>query len=99
MLLVAGGLVLFATLFYLDARGEERRMEQRQVTRDAQIQRGDRTVERSTTGQLVSSKLKPVDDEWILKRLDRWGRSQDMPFLGPNKAQVFRQLVNSLPQK
>ncbi len=39
------------------------------------------------------SRLKDVDDEWILRRLERWGRKDGMPFLGPKKAEVVRRLV------
>ena len=56
----AGGLLVFSLLFFLDVKGEEQRVQKRQEVRDAQIMRGDRTVERSSTGELVSSKLKPV---------------------------------------
>jgi hypothetical protein len=34
-----------------------------------------------------------VDDEWILRRLERWGRRDGMPFLGPQKAGALKVLV------
>jgi predicted O-methyltransferase YrrM len=34
-----------------------------------------------------------VDDDWILRRLERWGRRDMMPFLGPQKAGAVRALV------
>jgi hypothetical protein len=39
------------------------------------------------------SKLKEVDDEWILRRLKRWGRRDNMPFLGPEKAAVVQDII------
>lgn len=41
------------------------------------------------------SKLKPVDAAWILRRLERWGRRDEMPFLGPTKARMVQDLVRS----
>jgi hypothetical protein len=29
------------------------------------------------------SRLKPVDDNWILRRLDRWGNKDKLPMIGP----------------
>eukprot|EP00959_Pyramimonas_sp_CCMP1952_P010293 215525-Pyramimonas_sp.AAC.1 len=87
------GLVVFSVLFFLDVKGEEQRVQQRQEVRDRQIELGDRVVERNETGELVASKLKPVDDEWILKRLDRWGKKEDMPFLGPKKASMMQDMI------
>jgi hypothetical protein len=34
-----------------------------------------------------------VDDDWIARRLERWGKRDGMPFLGPNKAAILQQLV------
>lgn len=39
------------------------------------------------------SRLKEVDDEWILRRLERWGRRDNMPFLGPEKAALVQDVV------
>ena len=39
------------------------------------------------------SRLKPVDDDWILRRLERWGRKDQMPFLGPKKGVILQGLV------
>jgi len=30
-----------------------------------------------------------VDDTWILRRLERWGRKDAMPFLGPKKGAIL----------
>ena len=40
------------------------------------------------------SRLKEVDDEWILRRLERWGRRDNMPFLGPEKAEIVKGIVH-----
>jgi len=34
-----------------------------------------------------------VNDDWILRRLEKWGRREGMPFLGPQKAAILQQLV------
>lgn len=34
-----------------------------------------------------------VNDDWILHRLEKWGRRENMPFLGPKKAAILQQLV------
>ena len=37
--------------------------------------------------------LKEVDDEWIIRRLERWGRKDNMPFLGPQKAGILQDII------
>lgn len=39
------------------------------------------------------SVLKEVDDEWILRRLERWGKKDNMPFLGPQKAGILQEII------
>lgn len=39
------------------------------------------------------SNLKEVNDEWILRRLERWGKRDGMPFLGPAKGALLQRLV------
>ncbi len=34
-----------------------------------------------------------VNDDWIVRRLERWGRRDGMPFVGPTKGAVLQQLV------
>lgn len=34
-----------------------------------------------------------VDDEWILRRLERWGKKDGMPFLGPKKGAILQRIV------
>lgn len=86
-------LVVFVALFLWDNSAEQKRVEDRERIREAQITRGDREVFTTADGD-TRSKLKPVDDEWIIRRLDRWGKSQDMPFLGPTKAQLLAELID-----
>jgi cephalosporin hydroxylase len=40
------------------------------------------------------SKLKEMDDEWIVRRLERWGKRDGMPFMGPEKTAILQQLVS-----
>ena len=37
--------------------------------------------------------LKEVDDEWIIRRLERWGKKDNMPFLGPQKAGILQDII------
>jgi hypothetical protein len=37
--------------------------------------------------------LKEVDDEWIIRRLERWGKKDNMPFLGPQKASILQDVI------
>ena len=39
------------------------------------------------------SRLKEVDDEWIVRRLERWGEKDGMPFIGPDKADIIQGIV------
>ncbi len=34
-----------------------------------------------------------VDDDWIARRLERWGKRDNMPFIGPAKGTILQQLV------
>jgi hypothetical protein len=34
-----------------------------------------------------------VNDDWIMRRLERWGRRDGMPFVGPEKAALLQGLV------
>jgi hypothetical protein len=98
--------MLFVALFLWDNSAEQKRVEDRERIRQAQITRGDREVRElalvpclalwgntrllshrrcgdwlsfacmqlfTTADGDTRSKLKPVDDEWIIRRLDRWG--------------------------
>ncbi|KAF6253956.1 S-adenosyl-L-methionine-dependent methyltransferase [Scenedesmus sp. NREL 46B-D3] len=86
------GLLVFAGLFYADQAAGEARVEQRRQLRQAQIRSGDREVLLDEQGQKVS-RLREVDDDWIARRLERWGKRDGMPFLGPSKAAIVQQLV------
>lgn len=88
----AAGLAVFAALFVYDQKQAEQRVEQRARLRKAQIEFGDREVFYNEEGEKMS-KLKEVDDDWILRRLDRWGRRDNMPFLGPDKSAILQGIV------
>eukprot|EP00951_Prasinocladus_malaysianus_P036946 scaffold393030_cov44-Prasinocladus_malaysianus.AAC.2 len=60
--------------------------------RDAQIEFGDREVFVNDKGQKMS-KLKEVDDDWIVRRLERWGRRDQLPLVGPKKGAILQQLI------
>ena len=47
----------------------------------------------SLSDEFVVCALLQVDDEWILRRLERWGKREGMPFIGPKKAILLQQLV------
>eukprot|EP01023_Acetabularia_acetabulum_P007627 TRINITY_DN13351_c0_g1_i6.p2 TRINITY_DN13351_c0_g1~~TRINITY_DN13351_c0_g1_i6.p2 ORF type:complete len:369 (-),score=56.17 TRINITY_DN13351_c0_g1_i6:245-1351(-) len=92
------GVVLFTALFFIDRRAGETRVEQRKKLRDAQIAFGDREVYTNTSGEKMS-KLKEVDDDWIIRRLERWGQKDNMPFLGPKKAVILQDLLKEKQPK
>jgi hypothetical protein len=52
--------------------------------RQRQIQFGDRDVYFNSEGRKMS-RLKHVDADWVLRRLERWGKRDNMPFIGPKK--------------
>ena len=56
--------------------------------RQRQIQFGDRDVYFNDEGRKMS-RLKHVDADWVLRRLERWGRRDNMPFIGPKKVWLF----------
>lgn len=45
--------------------------------REAQIRLGDREIFLNEKGERMS-RLKEVNDEWILRRLERWGKRVSM---------------------
>eukprot|EP00878_Enallax_costatus_P014687 GHUV01015363.1.p1 GENE.GHUV01015363.1~~GHUV01015363.1.p1 ORF type:complete len:364 (+),score=98.26 GHUV01015363.1:1246-2337(+) len=92
------GLLVFAALFFNDQSAADRRIEQRREIRQAQIRQGDRVVFVNEQGETMS-KLKEVDDEWILRRLERWAKRDQMPFLGPKKGAILQQLVQQQQPK
>ncbi|MEW5302378.1 MAG: hypothetical protein WDW36_005171 [Sanguina aurantia] len=73
------GLAMFIALYDWEQRSGQARIEQRREMREAQIRTGDREVFINEQGEKMS-RLKEVNDEWILRRLERWGRQDDMPF-------------------
>ncbi|GAB5362193.1 hypothetical protein AAMO2058_000777400 [Amorphochlora amoebiformis] len=86
------GLLTFSALLYYDTISGQKRVESRKKVRDRQIQMGDREVYVDQDGATVT-RLKDVDLEWILKRLERWGQQDQMPFLGPKKGEIVKSLV------
>lgn len=87
------GLATFLALFLYDQRAAEVRVEKRRQIREAQIKIGDREVYVNESGEKMS-RLKEVDDEWIVRRLERWGRRDNMPFIGPVKGAIVQRLVS-----
>lgn len=41
----------------------------------------------------TSSRLKQVDDKWIVARLERWGAQDSLPMVGPKKGAILQDLV------
>jgi len=92
------GLLLFSGLFAADSSSAERRIEKRKRIREAQIEFGDREVYVNESGEKMS-KLKEVDDDWILRRLERWGRRDQLPLVGPRKGAILQDLVREARPK
>jgi len=86
------GVAVFFGLAAWDQSAAEKRVEQRKQIRQAQIRLGDREVYLNEQGEKMS-RLKEVNDEFIVRRLERWGRRDGMPFMGPVKGAVLQQLV------
>ncbi|KAF5835936.1 hypothetical protein DUNSADRAFT_6647 [Dunaliella salina] len=92
------GCVVFAALAVADKQAGEQRIVQRKELRQKQIKSGDREVYLNEEGERMS-KLKEVDDAWILRRLERWGRKDAMPFLGDKKGAILQSLVEDKKPK
>lgn len=92
------GLATFTGLYFWDEKQADARIERRQQVRERQIAIGDREVYFNDQGEKMS-KLKEVDDEWILRRLERWGKRDGMPFVGPKKGRILQQLVRDRAPK
>eukprot|EP00884_Botryococcus_braunii_P000550 jgi/Botrbrau1/10496/Bobra.0133s0099.2 len=87
-----GGLAAFVLLFLRDQAAASTRLQRRKEIRDAQLRIGDREIFVNEKGERMS-RLKDVDDDWILRRLERWGRKDNMPFIGPKKGALLQSLV------
>jgi len=83
---------------------QNKRRDFRKVLTRKQVELGDREVVKTldqATGKVRKySKLKPVDDDWILRRIDRWGvvetastGGNPLPTVGPAKGLILEQLV------
>ena len=66
--------------------------------RDAQIEFGDRKVFVNESGQKMSI-LKEVDDDWILRRLERWGSRDFLPLVGPKKGAILQSIIREKDPK
>ncbi|PNW88683.1 hypothetical protein CHLRE_01g040300v5 [Chlamydomonas reinhardtii] len=86
------GLATFTGLFIYDQKQAAVRVERRREIREAQIAFGDREVFVNDQGEKMS-RLKEVNDDWIVRRLERWGKRDGMPFVGPDKGALLQQLV------
>lgn len=60
--------------------------------RQKQIAFGDRDVYYNEEGRKMS-RLRAVDADWVLRRLERWGKRDNMPFVGPKKARFCKWAV------
>ncbi|CAL5219272.1 g1072 [Coccomyxa viridis] len=88
----AAGCLLFAALFTADQRAADTRIARRDEVRKAQVSIGDREVYVNKEGERMS-RLKEVNSDWIIRRLERWGQRDGMPFIGPQKGALLQQLV------
>ncbi|GHP06135.1 hypothetical protein PPROV_000488200 [Pycnococcus provasolii] len=94
--LTINGLGFAACAFwFLQESNEERAREVAEMRREKiqrQIDRGERVEFTTETGSRAS-KWKQVDDEWILRRLERWGKQDMLPSIGPVKGRLLQSLV------
>lgn len=79
----------------------DQRAEQRRRRVDAQLERGERVVYETPapSGTIVSTKWRQVDDKWIIKRLERWGKQDRLPSIGPVKGALLQELVRKYDPK
>jgi hypothetical protein len=42
---------------------------------------------------LARAVAQKVNDDWVLRKLEGWGKRDGMPFLGPKKGAILQQLV------
>ena len=75
-----------------EASGEDARRESRAAGRDRQLKAGDRETATLPDGSSYE-KLKQVDDKWIVKRLERWGEKDNLPFVASAKGAALQALV------
>lgn len=94
----AVGLAASVFLFRGEQASAEKRVERRKEIRKAQIEFGDREVYVNAEGQRMS-KLKEVDDDWILRRLERWGQRDLLPLVGPVKGEILQNLITERSPK
>mmetsp|Transcript_46953 Transcript_46953/g.73488 ORF Transcript_46953/g.73488 Transcript_46953/m.73488 type:complete len:407 (+) Transcript_46953:52-1272(+) len=94
----------FSVLLWNEFRDQSNRTERRTKLRKKQIEIGDREVfekfDKASGRTRTFSRLKPVDDSWILRRIDRWGvvetyesGGNPLPTVGPAKGAILEQLV------
>jgi len=83
------GAAVFGAIFVSDLRGQQKRIERRAEVKRRQIEFGDREVFVNQEGERMS-KLKEVDDDWILRRLERFGKRDNMPYVGPRKGAALQ---------
>ncbi|BDA41967.1 probable transmembrane O-methyltransferase homolog at C-terminar half [Coccomyxa sp. Obi] len=86
------GFIGFGALFFLDRQAATDRVARREKVRKAQVAIGDREVYTNAEGERMS-RLKEVNSDWIIRRLERWGRRDALPFIGPKKGALLQQLV------
>ena len=95
---------VLAALLAFEFWDEGKRKSFRKNLTSRQVAIGDREfykkVDESTGKVRKYSKLKPVDDDWILRRIDRWGvvetattGGNPLPTVGPAKGKILEELV------
>jgi len=88
-----GVAALMGWFFKLELEGEAKRIARRKAVREAQVARSDRT---RPDARNPLGKLKEVDGDWMVRRLERMCREDPaLPMLGADKAAVLRELVRT----
>lgn len=88
----AAVLAAAAALLIAESTGEDARRESRAAGRERQESAGEREEAALPDGTNYS-RLKQVDDKWIVKRLERWGAQDNLPFVGSAKGDVLQSLI------
>jgi predicted O-methyltransferase YrrM len=81
-----------AAAFVREGAAEEERLASRAASRASQERNADRE-EASLPGGATYSRLKQVDDAWIVKRLERMAAADNLPSVGPAKGDALAALI------
>jgi len=88
-----GVAALMGLFFNLEQKGEQKRIERRKAIREVQMKRNDRTRPDAAN---PLGKLKPVDDQWMIRQLEKMNREDpSVPIIGEDKGAILQYLIKN----